>query len=107
MPHPDTLKSICNSFLTDPTLEERQSFLLYAKNVYKYLKDHQKHMILLMDEIHIKPYMDYKGGNIVGTAAKSATLANSAFTFMISSALSDFKEVVHISPISKIDHNML
>ena len=64
-------------------------------------------MILLMDEIHIKPYLDYKGGNIVGTSTNSINLANSAFTFMITSICSSFKEVIHISPVDKINHDIL
>lgn len=107
LPHPDSLKNICNSFLSDPCVEERQSFLTYAKSAFKYVKENETFMILLMDEIHIKPYLDYKGGNIVGTAINSSTLANSAFTFMLNGLCSNFKEVVHIAPISKINHELL
>ena len=107
MPHPNTLKTICNSFLTDPCVEERKLFLTYARGIFQYLKDHEKHMILLMDEIHIKPYLDYKGGNIVVPAINNNNLANSAFTFMINSVYSNFKEVIHISPVAKIDHAIL
>nr|CAH7754585.1 unnamed protein product [Callosobruchus chinensis] len=42
LPHSKTLKTICNKFLTDPTIEEKQSFLMYAKNVAKYLEDREK-----------------------------------------------------------------
>lgn len=63
--------------------------------------------MLLFDEIHIDPYLDYKGGNIVGPAVNDKTLATSAYTFMVSSVSSSFKEVVHISPVSKITSEML
>lgn len=104
LPHPDTVKSICSSLLTDPTMEERNMCLNYAKNLFKLLSDREKYVILLVDEIHIKPFLDYKAGNIVGTAYNNACLANSAFVFMISSIMSSVKEVVHISPTSKVDH---
>lgn len=104
LPHPDTVKAICSSLLTDPTFEEKNLSLTYAKNVFKLLREREQHVILLIDEIHIKPYLDYKAGNIVGTAYNNASLAHSAFVFMIASVMSGFKEVVHISPISKIDH---
>lgn len=107
LPHPESIKAVCNKLLTDPTSEDRQLLLTYAKNIYKYLDDHEKNVILLMDEIHIQPYLDYKGGNIVGTAYNNNSLATSAYVFMISSIMSDFKEVVHICPTSKTDHNML
>ena len=60
-----------------------------------------------MDEIHIDPYLDYKGGNVVGAAINNNSLATSAYTFMVSSISSDFKEVIHIAPISKINHELL
>jgi hypothetical protein len=107
LPHPKTIKCICNKLLTDPTLEERNSFCSYAKTIYKYLKEDEKTMILLMDEIHVQPYLDYKGGNIVGKASNSNSLANTAYVFMISSVKSAFKEVVHISPSCNIDHKTL
>nr|CAH7764584.1 unnamed protein product [Callosobruchus chinensis] len=108
LPHSKTLKTICNKFLTDPTIEEKQSFLMYAKNVAKYLEDREKNVILLIDEVHIEPFVDYKGGNIVGTACNNHNeLATTAYAFMINSVFSSFKEVVHISPISKIDYKIL
>lgn len=55
LPHPKTLKTICNMFLTDPTVDEKQLFLAYARNQFKFLNEHERHMILLIDEIHIQP----------------------------------------------------
>ena len=107
LPHPSTVKSVCNKFLADPSIEERKSFLLYAKNIFPYLEEKEKHVILLLDEIHIQANFDYKGGNIVGAASNINEGAKSAFVFMISSVLSKFREVVHISPTNKINHQIL
>nr|CAH7769842.1 unnamed protein product [Callosobruchus chinensis] len=107
LPHPNTIKSICNSYLTDPTADERNTFLTYAKTIISYLKPEERHMILMIDEVHIQPYMDYKGGNIVGTAVNSNSLATTALVFMLSSFYCGFKEVIHICPVSKIDHTVL
>ena len=52
----------------------------------------------MVDEIHLKPYFDYKGGNIVGSAFDSSEAATSAFVFMLNSVRSKFKDVVHIIP---------
>lgn len=41
--------------------------------------------MLIMNEIHIKPYMNFKGGNIVGNAYNNFSLATFAYTCMISS----------------------
>lgn len=55
---------------------------------------------MMMDEIHLKPFYDFKGGNIVGSAYDSAFAASSAYTFMISSLLSSYKDVAHILPVN-------
>lgn len=39
--------------------------------------------MLLMDEIHIKPYLDYKGGNIISAAYNTNEAAKSAYVFML------------------------
>ena len=52
--------------------------------------------VSLLDEIHLKPYIDYKGGNTVGLSDNSNEAATSAFTFMLSSVFSQYKDVVHV-----------
>jgi hypothetical protein len=42
----------------------------------------------MIDEIHLQPYMDYKGGNVVGASANDSSLATAAHVFMIQSLLS-------------------
>lgn len=107
LPHPTTITGICSRLLTDPTLENKEAFLRYAKNIYKYVSTEDNHMILLMDEIHIQPYMDYKGGNLVGNSCNNRDLATSAYVFMINGIKSNFKEVIHIAPVSHIRHDLL
>ena len=58
--------------------------------------------MLLVDEIHLKAFFDYKGGNIVGSSSTCSKAAISAFAFMISSLFSKYKDVVNILPASKI-----
>lgn len=107
LPHPTTITGICNKFLADPTAEDRQAFLRYAKNIFRHVDAEARHMILLMDEIHIQPYMDYKGGNVVGNSCHNTDLAVSCYVFMLNSIKSDFKEVIHIAPVSHINHDTL
>lgn len=64
LPNPNTIKTVCDSDLIDPTVQERQMFLKYAQNQFQFLSQHENNMILLFDEIHIKPFLDYKAGNI-------------------------------------------
>ena len=61
-----------------------------------------KTIILLVDEIHLKPYFDYKGGDVVGAAYNSTDAATSAFAFMISSVFSNYKDVAHVLPTRKM-----
>lgn len=51
------------------------------------------------DEIHLKAFFDYKGGNLVGSAYDSVLAASSAHTFMVSSLMSNYKDVAHILPV--------
>lgn len=55
-------------------------------------------MSLLLDEIHVKPYFDYNGGNTHGIADISNASATSYFAFMISSVFLGYKDVMHIMP---------
>lgn len=73
------------------------NFLSYIKNKFKFLSPNDL-TVTMVDEIHIKQYFDYKGGNIVGSAFDSSDAAKSAFVFMINSICSKFKDVVHILP---------
>lgn len=60
----------------------------------------------MIDEIHIKQYFDYKGGN-VGSAFNFDEAAKSAFVFMISSVCSNFKDVVHILTVRTLKAEIL
>ena len=61
----------------------------------------------MIDEIHIKPYFDYKGGNIVGSAFDGIEAATSAFVFMVNSLTSKFKDVVPILPAKSMKSESL
>ena len=94
-----TLKRVFVSKDFSPSLEQHdENFLVYIKQKFKSLSDNDKIVNLLIDEIHLKAYFDYKGGDIVGSAFDSCEAANSAFVFMLNSIRSTFKDVVHIIP---------
>lgn len=107
LPHPSTIQRRCSSFTFSPHLEQHDGmFLRYIRNKFSGRREDQL-VSLMMDEIHIKPMMDYKGGNIVGGTCHNEKLATSAYCFMISSFLSNFKEVVHIMPVKTVSGDML
>ncbi|XP_049960432.1 uncharacterized protein LOC126481016 [Schistocerca serialis cubense] len=103
VPHPRTLQKICLKFGASPQKEQvEDNFLAYVKQKFSYLKTEDHVVSLMIDEMHIKPYLDYKGGNILGTAFNGTTAASSVYVFMIQSLLSSFKEVVHILPVNTL-----
>ena len=87
-----------------PSVEQKdKNFLFYIKQKFQSLCASATTVMLLVDEIHLKPFFDYKGGNIIGTSFNSlSTAAKSAFAFMISSVFSNYKDVVHLLPASKM-----
>lgn len=103
VPSPRTIKTLCSSLKTNPQLEQSHTkFLSYVSSKFKYLEAKDKTVILMIDEIHIKPYMDYKSGNIVGGAYNESECATSAHVFMIQSMRSTYKDVAHIFPVKTL-----
>lgn len=75
---------------------------MFAKQKIKFLDQQAKCVTLMIDEIHIKPYLDYKGRNVLGIAYNCEQAATSAHVFMIQSLLSSYKDVVHILHVKTI-----
>ena len=98
LPHPRTIQRLCST-LTTNILNDNDAFLKKRSNL---LQESDRTVIVMMDEIYIKPYLGYKGGNIVGMAENSKNLATTAHVLMVQSLLSSYKEVVKILPIKNI-----
>ena len=95
--------TVCRVTLTCPLSPSNEqngkNFLLYIRRKIKNLSSFDKTIILLVDKIHLKPYFDYKGGDVVGAAYNST---DAAFAFMISSVFFNYKDVVHVLPTRKM-----
>ena len=74
------------------------NFLMYIKDEFKLQVQQDTTVSLLVDEIHLKPYIDYKGSNIVGLSDNSNEAATSAFAFMLSSVFLLYKDAVNVMP---------
>ena len=112
LPCHETIRRVFISKQLSPEFEQHDSnFLSYIKQKFKALSDADKTVILMMDEIHLKPYFDFKGGNIVGSAFDRTEAATSAYAFMLNSILSKYRDVVHLIPVKSIKaetlHNLL
>lgn len=85
MPHPSTICRLYVHLNVDPIKgRDDLHFVTYAKQKFNFLEEKDEKVTLLMDEIHLKQFMDYKGGNVLGTACNSE---NSAHVFMIKTML--------------------
>lgn len=102
LPHPSTIRRLCSNTSNIITETTENGFLYDIKQRFPYLEPKERHITLMMDEIHIKPFYDYKGGNILGKSFNSTECATSAYVFMVQSLLSPFKEVIHILPTKNI-----
>lgn len=108
LPHPSTIASVCNSYDVSPAKEQKEEgFLNYTKRRVGLLQPEEKKVTLMMDEIHIHQYLEYKGGSVTGAASNSSSVAKTAHVFMIQSLLSAHKDVVHILPVLRIDAEQL
>jgi hypothetical protein len=100
IPHPNTIKRLILKYNLSPIVEQTDdNFLNYIKQKALYLKDFEKDVILLMDEIHLKPFYDYKGGNVIGVSFDCKAAAKSAYVFMIQSpkVLAQIIKMLYIS----------
>ncbi|XP_063244715.1 uncharacterized protein LOC134545879 [Bacillus rossius redtenbacheri] len=94
LPHPNTIRRLCYSFKFGPETEQlEENFLFYVKNKVSQLTPQERHVVLMVDEIHIKQFLDYKGGNIVGSSFNSENAASSAHVFMVQSVSTAVREL--------------
>ena len=99
LPSYSTIRRLTLSMNMNPVVEQHKTnFLMYIRNKFRLISQKDITVSLLVDEIHLKPYFDYKGGNVVGLAYNGSDAATSAFAFMLSSVCSKFKDVVHVMP---------
>lgn len=58
--------------------EQDKGFLRYVKKQSSLLKPHEKLAPIMIGEIHIQPYFEYKGGSVTRTASISSEAAKTA-----------------------------
>ena len=83
------------------------NFLYYIKHKYSTLIENDKLVILMLDEIHLKECLEYKGGKIIGTSYDNESCATSANVYMLKSVLSQFKNVVRVLPVKALSEESL
>ena len=78
-------------------ISESSELTSHLETKVKYLNPKELHVNILLDEIHIKPYITYKNSKLSGATDKGAT-ATSLHCYMISSLLLSNKDVVALIP---------
>lgn len=80
----------------------------YLKAVFSKVEICQKSCILLLDEVYVKPALQYHGGNIFGKATnKPDVLANTILSFMIVCQFGGPKFLYKLLPVASLDTDFL
>lgn len=102
LPSVSYLKRLSTVFSLSGGLNEN-AHVVYLKQKAQTLKDHERHVILLLDEIYVEPKASFKGGCITGKASNSPLEeATTVQTYMISSLFSPNKDVAAMVPVKNL-----
>ena len=94
LPHHSTLKRLYSKIGLD---SEFRSFLESATSQFN---QREKHVIVQMDEIHVKSELTYKGGRVFGSSLNANGPAKTIFAFMVSSLSKKWSTIVRLLPCS-------
>ena len=102
-------KSNSTSSINPSNEQTDTTFLLYLKQQLTALTESDISIVLLVDEIHLhlKSFYDCTGGSIVESSHNIIDAVTSAFVLMVSSVLSNYKDVAHVFPSSKTSADAL
>ena len=96
LPHFNTLEKLYSSFGLE------SDFFPFLKQATHSFSNEQKHVILQMDEIHVKPDISYKGGKIIGPNICPDDPTKTVFAIMVSSLYKKWSCVVRLLPCASL-----
>jgi hypothetical protein len=107
LPHMSYLKKICsNSAVGRSGINE--AHMRYLSEKINLLKDEEKLVNILFDEIYVKPEVTYKNGKLEGMSATDVTQpATTILAVMYTSVLSKNKDVVGLFPVQNLTADYL
>ena len=79
LPHFNTLEKLYSSFGLE------NEFFSFLKQATQFFSPEQKHLIIHMDEIHVKSDISYKGGKIYSSSLNPDDPTKTIFAIMVSS----------------------
>jgi len=106
LPNPSYLRQMTSCFSgCCSTLNDDNAHFVYLKHKFNVLEEHERLSVLLLDEIYVKPKVNYKGGSLQRFAENSVDCveASTVQAYMISSVLSKHKDVAALQPIKNLD----
>jgi len=107
LPHVSYVKRLSSVFSLSGGLQESDHFL-YLKHKAQLMEPHERHVMLLLDEIYVKPKTTYKGGSLTRMASNiPSEQASTVQTFMLCSLLSANKDVAAMVPVKNLTADYL
>ena len=107
LPHISYLRKLSSIFNVNLNAHDT-GHITYLREKAKVLQEHERHVILMLDEIHVTPKTTYKGGELMGVACNTTTEeATTVQTFMICSVLSKNKDVAAMLPVKGLTAEFL
>jgi len=97
LPSVSTLKKITRSVDTATSVDNAS----YLKVRVSRLQEHQRTMLLIIDEIYVSKRIEYAGGDVIGLTA-DGKVASTLLCFMIKSLAGHYKDIVAIYPVDKL-----
>lgn len=102
LPHSSYLKRLQSVFNIGSGMQQNVH-VEYLRQKCQRMKDFERTVILMIDEIYVSGQLSYKQGKFEGGANNDiSSSANTAQVFMISSVLSKHKDVVCIVPVKNM-----
>ena len=90
------------------SLKDSDSNYFFLEKQYQALKPCERLITLKIDEIQIKPKLEYRSGELTGFAAnRDGEPAKHVQAFMIQSVMSKYSEMVQLIPVSRNDTSFL
>ena len=96
LPHSNTLKKLYSSFGL-----ENEFFMFLKESTYSFSQE-QRHVIIQMDEIHVKPDISHKGGRLFASNLDPDNPTKTVFAIMVSSLYKKWSCIVRLLPCASV-----
>ena len=96
LPHVNTLEKLYSSFGLEC------EFFPFLKQATNSFTEAEKHIVMQMDEIHVRSDVTYKGGKIYGSSLSPEDPVKTVFAIMVSSLQKKWSTIVRLLPCASL-----